>query len=464
MRRILYSLTLITTLLPFAGKAQEVTSMSLDQAVEYALIHQAKMKNAILDQRSTDAKTKEVTGLALPSLKATGGINYAPLVAAFEVPNFIKGAIVGSGNNDGLVNNNALNQDVVNGMPNTLSLAFQPKWTTTGQLEASQILFDPSVMIALQARKKLIELSKKSVELTKEQVELAVTKAYYDILLAEKRKELLDQNVKRIGQLEGETREIYKNGLAEKVDVDRLTVALNNLKTEQLRVGQLIEIAYMALKFQMGMPLEQSLALTDRLTEDNLNQEIVTHTLDFDKRKEYQLLTLQKHLNTYDLRRYKLGGVPTLVAFANYGYTLYNSGKLFDPVDKWQKSALIGTKLTVPLFDGFQRRNKVKQSMFTLEKTENDIENLKYALELETESARITMRSNLLALENQRANMQLAEEVYNITQIKYKEGVGSSIEVITAESALKEAQTNYFTALYDATTARINLLKALGEL
>lgn len=458
MRRLLlYSLSLIITLLPGIARAQQPTAMSLKDAIDYALKNQTKVKNARLDEMSALARNKEVAGLALPKVSASASVTYAALVAAFQVPDFISGAI-----KDAVLETSQTESFRARTI-GTLPLAFQPKWSTTPLAEASQILFDPSVMVALQARKKLEELSAKAVQKTEQDVRYDVTKAYYDILIAEKRKTILDQNVVRIGEMERETRVIYENGLVEKLDVDRLTVNLNNLKTEQIRINQLIEVAYMALKFQMGMQLDAPIALKDSLTEDRMNVDLLGRSLDIKNRKEFQLLSLQKDLQGYDLKRYKLGGLPTLVAFGNYGYTLYNQGRLFDGADKWQKNSVVGVKLSVPIFDGFQRRNKVKQAQFTLDKTENDLQNLRLGLELETVSARINLQSSIAALENQRANMRLADEVYRMSSIKYKEGVGSSLEVLNAESALKEAQVNYFGALYDATTARINLQKALGE-
>lgn len=466
MRRYLFSLLMMTTILPFTLQAQDTARLSLEDCLKFAERNQIKIKNSILDQQSSLAKNREITGMAYPQLKANGGINYAPLVAAFEVPNFIKTAIVGdpSTGQPGLVDNQYLDPDVVAHTPNTIPLSFQPKWTTTGSLEGSQILFDPSIMVALQARKALEELAAKSVEITVLDVKVAVSKSYYNVLVAEKQKSLIDQNISRMEQMEYETSEIYKNGFAEKIDVDRITVTLNNLRTQKIRIDQMIKLAYLSLKFQMGMSLYQPIVLTDSLSENNITGELLQQDLDFNSRNEFQLLQVQKKLYSYDVKRYKMGWIPSLSLFGNYGYTLYNSERLFKTGDTWQKSALIGASINVPIFDGFQRRNKLKQAQITLEKNENDIENMKMALTLENENARITLRNNVLALENQKKNMQLAEEVYNTARIKYKEGVGSSLEVMNAESSLKEAQTNYFTALYDVTTSRVDLQKALGQI
>jgi outer membrane protein TolC len=439
--------------------AQEQQQMSLQACVDYALKNQTKMKNSLLEQKITQAKNKEVTGLALPSVDISGGINYAPLVAAFEVPNFIKYSIAG------FVNNDALNQDALNDpSSNTLKFAFQPKWTTTPLIEASQVLFDPSIMVALQARKKMEELAQKNVEMTAIDLKAAVTKAYYNVLIAEKRLDLLNQNILRMQQMENEINAIYKNGMAEKIDVDRITVTLNNLKTEQNRTRQLVAITYLALKFQIGMPLKQPVALTDTLGTDNLDRGLLAENFDVQARKEFQLLTIQRDLNAYDLKRYRLGGLPTLAAFGNYGYTLYNQESFLHSNEKWQKNAMIGIKLTVPVFDGLQRRQKAVQASLAIAKNENDLDNMRSALELEEQNARIALQYNIASVQNQLQNMELAENIYNIARTKYKEGVGSSLEIMNAESTLKEAQTNYFSALFDMVSARVDLLKALGKL
>ena len=423
MREYITALLITMMILPVVGTAQDGTPLTLEEALKYAERNQVKIKNAILDQRSSNARNKEVTGLAYPQLKAKGGINYAPLVAAFLVPNFIKSSIAGdpSTGQPGLVSDAYLDSATVAGTPNTLPLAFQPKWTTTATFEASQILFDPSVMVALQARKVLEELAAKNVDLTIQDVKVGVSKAYYNILIAEKQQQLIDQNITRIELMQFETNEIYKNGLAEKIDVDRITVTLNNLKTQKIKINQMIRLAYLSLKFSMGMPLEEDIVLSDTLTDQTLANDILTQDLDFGSRNEFQLLQAQRMLHTYDIKRYKLGWLPTLSMFGNYGYTLYNADRLFQPGGDWQKSALLGVNLNVPIFDGFQRRNKRKQAEFTLEKTNNDIENLKQALTLENENARINLSNNVLALANQRSNMELAESVYNTARVQYKE-------------------------------------------
>lgn len=444
--------------------AQQTTSMSLDDCLKYAERNQPKIKNAMIDYQSAIAKNKEVTGAAFPQLTAQGGISYAPFVAAFKVPNFIKGIVAGSGSTPGLVNQSALNQQVVDAMPNDMSLAFQPRWSSNGTLQLNQLLFNPDLTIALKARQTMEELAEKSAGLTVLDVKVAVSKAYYNILIAEKQLELISKNRQQLEQIETETKEIYKAGYAEKLDIDRITVSLTNLKTQQIKVAQMIELAYLALKFQMGMPLEESISLGDTLSESLVSSSLLTEELNLSARKEYQLLQVQNKLLGLDVTRHKMAWLPSLSAFGNYGYNLYNMDKLFKSGEEWQRNSMFGVNLNMPLFTGLQKRYQLKQAKYTLEKNKNDIANLTMALTLEKENARISLRNNLLALENQKQNMKLAEEVYATTRIKYKEGVGSNLEIMNAEAALKEAQTSYFMALYETVTSKIDLEKALGHI
>ena len=463
MRPPFVKLLLFAAFTPLSLLAQDTMRLSLKDCLDFAEKNQVKIKNALLEEQGSLARNKEVTGLAMPHVNAKAGMTNAPLVAAFQVPNFIKTIIAGDGVNPGLVSNQYLDSASVANMPNTLSLAFQPKWTTTGTLEASQILFDPSVMVALQARKALEDLARKGVEMTIQDVKVSLTKSYYSLLVAERQKTLVQLNIVRLEQLEKELKEMYKTGFAEKLDVDKITVALNNLKTQKAKVDQMLGLAYLALKFQMGMNLYQPLKLTDNISEENLGSELLKESIRFENRYEYQLMETQRNLYAYDLKRYKLSWLPSVALFGNYGYTLYNSIKPFETGSSWQRSAIVGGNISMPLFDGFQRRQKVKQATFSLEKSQNTLDNLKTAMTLEEESAKISLSNNLRSLETQRDNMKLAEDVYNTTRTKYKEGVGSSLEILNAETALKEAQTNYFTALYDVITSKVDLQKALGQ-
>ncbi|MFY0253406.1 TolC family protein [Chitinophaga sp. 30R24] len=446
----LTSLAFMVSLLsmaPRAGAQQPNTTapirLSAQEAVDYALANQGAVKTAKLDELIQLAKNKEVSGLALPNVAGTGSYQYNPITQKqmFNMRNF--------------------------GLPKDsfTVVSFQLPHNLLGELRLTQTLFDPSVLVALQARKTLEDLVAQNVTKTEIDVKTNVYKAYYNVLSANKALDILSENLYSLERILGETKEIYQNGLAEKLDVDRLVVQYTNLQTEQTKLRNLIEVGTASLKYQMGMPLKQPITLTDTLS----TARIVAGVLDMDKfdysqRIEYQLLETQKRANEYDLKRYKLKGLPSLQLFGATG-ALRGSDK-FDYLQNqvWYGYINTGLNLSVPIFSGLQRRRQVDQAFLVVKKNEVDLENLKLGIDLEREQSESTFRNNVLTLEAQEKNMQLAQDVYRTTQIKYKEGVGSSLEMTTAENDLLTAQNNYFTALFNAIVAKIDLLRAYGKL
>ncbi|MBV7533492.1 TolC family protein [Chitinophaga sp. sic0106] len=432
----------------YSALAQQVVNpepirLSARDAVDYALANQSAVKTAKLDELIQLAKNKEVSGLALPSITGNGSYQYNPITQKqqFNMKNF--------------------------GLPvDSYTVAsFQLAHNLLGEVRLTQTLFDPSVLVALQARTTLEELVKKNVTKSEIDVKASVYKAYYNVLSARKALNILSGTLSTLQSLLNETREIYKNGLVEKLDVDRLMVQYTNLETEQTKLNNLIEIGTAALKYQMGMPLKQPITLTDTLSTEQIVADVMnTDQFDYHQRIEYQLLETQKKANEYDLKRYKLKGLPSLQLFAATG-ALRGSDK-FDYFENkmWYGYLNTGLNLSIPLFTGLQRRRQVDQAELAVEKSDVALENVKLAIDLEREQSNSTFKNNVLTLQAQEKNMILAEDVYRTTRIKYREGVGSSLEMSTAENDLLTAQNNYFTALYNAVVAKIDLMKAYGKL
>jgi outer membrane protein TolC len=177
------------------------------------------------------------------------------------------------------------------------------------------------------------------------------------------------------------------------------------------------------------------------------------------------MLQTQKRINEYDLKRYRLAGIPTLSFTGAIGTNRASTEfDYFNLNNMWYGYGYVGLDLSIPIFSGFQRKHQVAQAKLNVKKTEIALEGLKQSIDLELSQSRSTLRNNLLSLQSQEENMQLAENVYNMTKKKYEQGVGSNLEVVNAESDLKQAQTNYFSALYDAIIAKIDYQKALGRL
>ncbi|MGX5820116.1 TolC family protein [Chitinophaga lutea] len=420
----------------------ETARFSAQQAVEYALANQYAVRTAKLDELITIARNREVSGLALPQVSGTGNFMHSPVLQKqqFNFGNFT-------------------------GKDSIATISFQLPYNAQGYISINQVLFDPSVLVALQARKTLEELAQKGVKKSEVDVREQVYKAYYNVVAADKALVILRESVVRLENTLRETREIYKNGLVEKLDVDRLVVQYNNLKSEEVRLRNLREVGLSALKFQIGMPMRQPLELTDTLSNSALKADIQEdRNFSYSNRIEYQLLESQKKANEYNLKRYKLQGMPTLALFGQGG-TLRGSEKFdYFKSQMWYGYFQYGLNLSVPIFTGFQRKRKVDQAFLEVKKSDLDIENVRNAIDLEQSTSTANLRNNITTLENQEENMALAQDVYNTSMIKYREGVGSSLEMITAETQLLTAQNSYFNALFNVIVARIDYMKAYGKL
>jgi outer membrane protein TolC len=275
----------------------------------------------------------------------------------------------------------------------------------------------------------------------------------------------LEANVARLQKIYDDTKAYNEAGFAEKIDVDRLKVQLNNLLVENEKVDRLLEISVDLLKFQMGMLISSEVKLTDTLTYNAIVEEAGNNTDFYSGRIEYSLLQTQKELYGLDVKRNQAGYLPNLAAYGSLSsQALRNEFNVFDPGKQWYASFILGAKLNLPIFDGFQKSARIQQAKLNLQKLTNDENNLKNLIDFQVKAARVSYDNGYKTLMEQKQNMELAQDVARVTQIKYKEGVGSNLEVINAETSLREAQTNYFDALYNLIIARTDLLKAEGKL
>jgi len=418
---------------------------SLAECISYAYQHQDSVVNAGLDVKSAGYKVKETIGQGLPQISGTAQFqDYLRLpvtlvdVSSFE-PSVPKGTLA----------------------PFKLGLNYQ----TTAALNLTQKIFDGNYLVGVKASKTYKELYERSLTRSRIEANVSVTKAYYQVLVSDEQIKLLDANIKQLKQQLDQTTAENKQGLAEQIDVQRLTVQYNNLVTSRDNTVRLLELNNELLKFQMGMAITDELTLTDKLENINFNDAIAnsSDTSFYHNRIEYSLLETQKRLNEYDLKSKKAQYLPSLSAFANYGTSFQNNsfGNLYSAN---YPSSYIGLTLNVPIFSGFQHLNQVRESKIAIIKTENDLFNLRNGIGLQANKARITYINGLQSLKSQKENMGLAEEVLRVAKIKYSQGVGSSIEVTQAQTDLDSADNSYIQSLYDALVSKVDLDQAYGRI
>jgi outer membrane protein len=447
--------------------AQQQHSFSVKEAVDFAMKNSAAVKNALIDVQIQQETNREITAQAYPQLNGSIGANYYPKVPIQTFPNFIATGTYYVLQQEG-VKNASGNPITVPSDVGFIQASFGTRFTGTAGVDLSQTLFDGQVFVGLQARKAAIDYSRKAAEVTQEEIKANIHKIYYQLVVGKKQIATIDANIERSEKLLHDTREIFKNGFAEKLDVSRVEVGLTNLRTEHLRVENQLQSGLLGLKILLGMPARDQLILTDTLAMDNesaLTAEVLEGNYDYSKRKEYQQVELAKKLGEFNVKRYKYTYFPVVSAFGSYSYNAQrNSFDFFDFSQKWYPTALIGLKVNVPIFDGFAKDARVNRAKFELTQTQNNLENLKMRIDQEVEAARINLRSAIASLDFQRKNMELAEDVYDQTKRKYEQGLGSTLEITNAESDLKVAQNNYYSALYDAIIAIVDYRKATGTL
>lgn len=458
-------------LVPVAGFAQADTmrkvnrhEFSVQQAVDYAKKNNVNVKNALVDVQLQVQQNKEFTSNAYPHINGSIGIAYNPNVATQVVPNFISPAtyqvLIDQGVKDG--NGNPIQ------MPNDfgfIAAQFGTKFTATAGISLSQILFDGQVFVGLQARPAAIKFREKNVEVTEEMIKANVYKVYYQLVVSKTQVELLDANIFRLDKLLRDTRIIFENGFAERLDVDKVNVQLTNLQTEKIKVLNTISNGYYGLKMLMGMPITDELVLTDTLTDEMIKEGVLENiAYNYDDRKEFQYAELGKTLNEYNVRRYKLSKIPTVTLNGQYAKSAQRDKLTFLGQGTWYTISSINLNVNIPIFNGFFTKSKIAQAQLEVKKIDNQIEALKLSIDNEVETARNNFRSAITNMDFQKKNLELATRVYDQTKKKYEVGTGSQNEINVAQTELKTAQTNYITALYDAIIAKVDFLKATGKL
>ena len=440
LRKIYVGLFLLTS---WAVQAQ---SYSLKQAVDYAITHQVQVKNSQIDLQNAGAKINEIKAMGLPQVNGSLALTNNIVLQRAFIPAKIFNPAAADGE--------------------LIAAKFGVDNSGFASVGLSQLVFDGSYLLGLKASSVYKDLAVKSVTQSKHQVAENVTKAYYGILVNEKRQGLLALNVARLDTLLKETRELNKQGFVEKIDVQRLDVQANNLRTELENVNRLQELSYALLKFQMGFPMEESIRLSESLEKVELATFNTNAAGDFNyaNRIEYSILQTQENLAELDLKSIKAGYLPRLVLNANYGYNA-GANAFSDLMTKqWFDNAAITVALQIPIFDGFSKKYKAVQSENNLQKVRQSYSLLKSSIDLQRSQASITMKNALESMKEQKANLDLANEISRVTRVKYQQGVGSNLEVLNAESSIKESQANYFTALYNALVAKVELEKANGTL
>lgn len=425
------------------SSAQTVHEFTVRQTVDYAMQNATAVKNALLDIQNQKEINREITAQAYPQLSGSVQLNdYLNIPTSLLPAEFFGGA------------------------PGTYApVKFGTKYNVTAGADLSQILFDGQVFVGLQARKTTIQLYEKQKEVTAEMINENVQKIYYQLVVGRQQMTTIDANIDRLTKLLNDTKASFKEGFKEGLDVDKVEVQLSNVQTQKIKTQGQLDAGNAALKYLLHMPQNETLILTDSLTDDMVKDNIMNSEYQYADRKDYQLLQVARQLDQYNIKRYKMTYLPTLSAFANYQKNAQRTSfDFFKSGGDYFTTSLIGFRLGIPIFDGFAKKARINQARIALQRRDNNIADLKESIDNDVVQARMNVTAALTTIDYQKRNMVLAEKVYNTTRIKFDQGIGSNEEIYTAQTELTTAQNNYYSSLYDAIIARINFLQATGKL
>ena len=421
----------------------QVKTLTLKDALTYALLNKADAKKAKLQVENSEYKIQEIRSRALPQISANGNLTYNPVIQT----TVIDGAGFGAPGT-------------------TIQAAFGQKWTSTAGVSLTQTIFDQSVFTGLRAARSTREFYQINDQLTEEQVIERVANNYYSVYVQRERLVLLDSSYVNTTKVRDIVKGQFDNGLAKKIDLDRIVVKMSNIDTERQQVKNQITLQENALKFYMGMPIEAQIEIPKE--EFEVVPAALTEVPNTENRTEYLLLKKQEELLVYNKKAVEAGYYPTLSLSAGYNYIGQGPqmpwfAKPSDGV-YWSDFSAIGLNLHVPIFTGFGTRAKVRQADVEIRSLQEDIKDTKLSLDLDYRNAMAQIDNNLITINNQKENMRLAIEILSNTKNNYLQGLASLTDLLDAENASLEAQNNYTRAVLNYKIAEVALIKSKGEL
>ena len=442
MKRILLILLILTS---FSLKSQS-QKLSLSECIDLAIENNENLKNSILEEKISKALSNEYLSIGFPQINFDGGIKYNHEVpkSLLDISRFMPGVPEGT------------EQEV----------QFGQAYDGRVDLFVNQMIFNGSYFVGLSAAKELVKLSEKMTERNVIDIHESVSKAYYTTLNTKSRVDLVNSNIDRLDALLKQTKSLYENGFVEKLDLDRIQVSFNNLKSEKIKADRLYDLSLAVLKFQIGISEDKKIELIEEF-----NEELVTaftfdlNEFDYNKRIEYSILQTDKNLKFYELKNNRSQYLPQVYANYNCGYnTSASQSNIFFESDRWKKFGTFGLQVIVPIFDGFLKRSRINQSKFKIEQVENQMLFLERSINLQINQSLAAYQNSKESLKISRENLELAQDVYFASEKKYAQGVGSNLELIDSNNSLKIAQNQYYNSLYESIISIIDIKKTLGIL
>ena len=431
----------------------QCTVYSLKDCLEYAKKENPNLQSALLQEEIAEKKINEVMGSGLPQVSVSGSLQDNIKKQVVAIPG---GGLFGGDPNSII----------------TFSMSTKYNMGLTGTV--NQLLFDGSFWVGLQAAKRSGEYYRQGVQTAEEDVIYNVANAYYQVIISAKQIDLLKYNIRSVEETMKNTELLYTNGRVKKVDLDRIIVNHNALLTQLNTAKNGLQIAYENLKYRMGIPFSSKLEVADNsigTVDSEVSLNIPDAVLNdstteyYNNRIEYKQLLTTRQLQELNKKNEMAGYIPTLSAYYNYSYqSMAEKFNFFKEESNWYGASSVGLNLQWNLFTGGSRAAKIQQADLNIKVMDQTIKDTELAMSLQVSSSRTKFKSAYDNIENERKNVELAREVYRVTELEFREGTSTSADLVNAETSLREAQTNFINSLLDLYIARLDYEKAKGSL
>jgi outer membrane protein len=420
------------------AQGAEVQGFSLRSAQEFAVEHSYDVMRSQMDILAAEKKVREIVSTGFPQLSST--IDYMNNIelATMVIPNIFEGK-----------------------PEEKIPVQFGTRHNASAGFTLSQLIFSGSYFVGLKTSKIFRQLADQNYARTKLDILETVTNTYYLILVSEESERILSSNLANLEKTHYEIRERYKEGFVAETDADLVQISVTKLKNSLQAVIRQKEVAYKLLKFQMGLDLSEQIVLTDKL-EDVLQQidisKVANTEFEVEQNIDYKLLKTQEEFSEMALKNEKSKYFPTVSAFYSYQWNAFRDAFNFlNSQERWFRTQVLGVNINIPIFTSGVQRAKVAQASIALKQARTARIQASQGLTVEAatlKSALDSARENYL---NTKENMRLAAKVYEVTLIKYKEGVASSLDLIQAHDKYLMAQSEYIQAMSGLLTAKNQL-------
>ncbi len=434
----------IGLLLSFHINGQETSSLSLQQAIDYALKNSYATINADRDVDIAKKKKWETTTIGLPEINAK-----------IDYQNWIKQQV------------SLLPAEFFGGNPGEFEeISFGTKHNMNATATLNQLIFDGSYLVGLQSAKTYLKISENAKEKTELGIREAVINAYGNVLLSEESISIIEKNIKTLEKNLDETNQIFLNGFIEEENVEQLKITLSSVKSQLSKTKNLKTIAYKMLNITLGMDLNTSVILTDsleNLAKENIKLEMLSSDLTIENHIDFKIAKNTETANELFVKLEQSKALPTLRSFVNFGYAGY--GQEFDFMkkeQKWFDYSLLGVSLDIPVFSSMARSSRTQQAKIELEKAKTNLTETEQKLFLLLESAKTNYNFSIEEYETSKQNLSLAERIENKQQIKFFEGISTSFELLEAQRQLYTMQQNYLQAMLNVIANKATLDNALN--